>query len=352
MDDNTHKTRSANTLPPIKSLFTQSWQLLKSVLAPLIILNVIVIAVSIAAMLLMLVGFILLGLGAGFSGVFDFNPLSLGIGAVLSFLLFFIIITIISSIAQVGQIIILFEAKSRISVFSVLKRSARYIIPLLILGIVTSFFVFGGFFVFIIPAIIFSIFFSLSYFIVISENTGPLKALRRSVFIVKNNFSSFFLRMLALYGAFILMLIVMSIFTGILSTILDDEFGAIATRVISFVFQIGMSWYAGAYVIILFKQLQKANPQGESSLKIIFIISLIGWILSIVIGYFAIGGIIRLLELQRSNDFEKNLTPAEREELDQILKEIDSEFDIEDIEIEESTDSSEVTSPTPTAETI
>jgi len=144
----------------------------------------------------------------------------------------------------------------------------------------------------------------------------------------------------------------MSIFTGILSTILDDEFGAIATRVISFVFQIGMSWYAGAYVIILFKQLQKANPQGESSLKIIFIISLIGWILSIVIGYFAIGGIIRLLELQRSNDFEKNLTPAEREELDQILKEIDSEFDIEDIEIEESTDSSEVTSPTPTAETI
>lgn len=344
---------SVKTLTPIKTLFSDSYKVIKGVFVPFLLFNILMIAISAVAFLMMLFGFILLGVGAGLSGLFENNLLTLGVGTVASFLLIFIILYVISSIAQIGQVFILYEANPKVNIFSIIKRSARFIVPLIVLGIISTFLVGGGIFLFVIPGIIFSILFSLSYFVLLTEKTTPLGSLRRSFFIVKSNFVPFFLRILALYGALLLAMIVFSIVLAILESILDES-TIIVVHIFNLLFQLAVGWFVVSYMVTLFKDLQRVSPSGESSLKKITIFAILGWLVGIALGYLAFNGIMRLIELNKSNNYEENLTPNEREELDRILEEIDSDFNIDDIDqyLDEGTESSEIETSTPPAQTI
>lgn len=363
MSEKEVKKETVKSLPPIKSLFTDSWELLKKVFGPLLVFNILTFLISLAAVITMGIGFLIAAGGLGILSLSNsdaFNPLAWGLGFASIFAVLFVILIIISSLAQIGSIIILYEAKSQVGVFSVLKRSARFIIPLFLLGLVQTFLVFGGFFVFVIPAFIFSIFFALSTILVITEGDSPLKALRRSAFMVKMNFTALFLRILALYGAMIGYFIIYTILTSIF-----EDIGGIVIllSIINFVVQIALSLYVSAYTITLFKQIQKVTPKGEMSLKIFTIIAVIGWIIAGIIGYFALQFIPLIMEeVNKDNlqNIEEELTPEEREELENLFKEIDGDFNMEDIDQYLDEDSTipdvqvdpAVESSTPPAETI
>ena len=356
------KEESVKSLPPIKSLFMESWEVLKKVFGPLLVFNILTFLISLVAIVIMGIGFLLAagGIGLSLSNVDAFNPLAWGLGFASLVVVLFIALIIISSIAQIGSVIILYDANPRIGVFEVIKRSAGLIIPLFLLGIAHTFLIFGGFFVFIIPAIIFSIFFALSSILIITEGNSPLQSLRRSAFMVKVNFTGLFLRILALYGVMIGYFILYTILTSIF-----EDIGGIVIllSIVNFVVQIALSFYISAYTVTLFKQIQKVTPKGEISLKIFTIIAIVGWVIAGVIAYFAIQFIPLIMEEIKNSDLdniEEELTPEEREDLEKLFQEIDGDFNMEDIDqyMDESTNSPEIDSepviesPTPPAGTI
>lgn len=348
---------SVKTLPPIKSLFIDSWELLRSVIGPFIVFNVVALLAIFVAVIIMIVGIILIGVGGiGLTNYMNINPLALGFGGITFGIIAFIIIAIISSIAQIGAIIILYDANPKINVFSVIRRSGKYIIPMILTGLVTGFLTLGGIFLFVIPAIIFSLFLTFSYYSIVAENKGPIASIKRSIYLVKNNFTGFLLRALALWGILFLINIVFSIILGEAAENSGNDGFILVSSIISIVVQILASWYSIAYSVVLFKQLKKVSGEGESSLKVITILSLVGWIIAIILGYIIIRAIPTFIELIQENnqDFEDQLTPEERKELEEIFKEIDSDFNIEDIDkyMQDSTNSPEIETSTQPAETI
>lgn len=349
--------QAVKNLPPIKSLFTDSWKLLKSVIGPFIVFNVIALLATFIAITIMIVGLLLIGVGGiGLTNSMDINPLAWGFGGVIFGIVAFIIIAIISSIAQIGAIIILYDENPKINVFSVIKRSAKYIIPMILAGLVIGFLVLGGIFLFIIPGIIFSLFLTFPYYSIIAENKGPISSLKRSIYLVKNNFTGFFLRALALWGVLFLINFVFSIILGETAESTGNDSLILGASLINIVVQILTSWYSIAYSVVLFKQLKSASGEGESSLKVITILSIVGWIIAIIIGYIIIRAIPTFIELIQENnmqDFENQLTPEDREELEEIFREIDSDFNIEDIDryMQDSTNSPDIETST-SSETI
>lgn len=354
MSSNSTKAKSVKNLSPVKSLFIESWELLKRVLAPIIIFNVIVIAASAVTIVMMLLGFLLIGFGAGISGLLNQNPLSWGAGAIAMFLIFFAVIAIISSIAQIGSIIIFYEGNPKISVFSVIKKSAKYILPLIGTGLLVFFIVFGGLLLFIIPGIVFSIFLGLAYYSVIIENKGPISALKRSIFLVKGNFSAFFLRILALWGVVFLVTVVISLILTNIAESAGNDGLMVLISLLNLLFQFIATWFSVAYMVTLFKQLQKLSPTGESSLKIISILSVIGWVMGAILIYSVINLVGTLISEYQKGNFQNDLSPEERRELEKIFQEIDGDFNKEDLDkyMQEIEVAPETGTSTPPAETI
>lgn len=319
------------TLPPIKALFTDSFHTLKKVFAPFLIFNILIFAASIFALILMGIGLFLLGFGAFFSGALNNTPFALSMGGIVSILVFILIFALLSSVAQIGQIIILYEEKTKTSVIGVIKRSGKFIIPLIVTSIITGFIVLGGLFLLVIPGMIFALFLIFGMYSVITENKTPLQALRRSVFLVKNNFSAFILRMLALWGVLIGIIIITSILGGIFS---GSEEAAGIFQIINFIIQILVSWYSISYSVTLFKQLQATNKTSEGSLKLFTILSIVGWVLGIVLGFIIFNTVAPIIQsaFKNTDSFRNELTPAEQAEFDRIINEIETDYNSGEIE--------------------
>lgn len=326
------KTHSVKTLPPIKSLFTESYDLLKKTLAPFLVFNIIVFLITIGAVIMMGAGLFMLGFGAIISGIFNDNLPTLGASAVVSVVIFIIVIAIISSLAQIGSTIILFEGKSNAKPVDIIKRSAKFIPPLLGTGLLMFFIIMGGVFLFIIPGIIFSIFLTLSYYAVIIENKGPVEALKRSFYLVTTNFSAFFLRILALWGFLFLINVILGAILGSIADSAGNEGVVGIVNLLNLVLQILTSWFSIAYMVTLFKHLKTIHGDGEKSIKIISILSVVGWIIGAFFLYAVINIAGTLISEFNSDEFQEQLTPDEREELEEFFKEIDSEFNIEDLD--------------------
>ncbi len=320
------------TLPPIKSLFTESYQLLRRTIAPFLVFNIIVFVVTVVAVIMMFAGLFMLGFGALISGALTDNLPTFGASALLTITFFVVLIAILSSIAQIGSTIILYEGKTDAKPVDTIKRSAKYILPLIGAGIISFFIVIGGMFLFIVPGIIFSVLLTLSYYAVVAENKGPVAALKRSFYLTTANFSAFFLRVLALWGFLFLTNFVLGmILTGLAEASQAFEAMVIA-NIVHTVIQVLSSWFALAYTITLFKHLKNIYGEGEKSISIISIISAIGWILGIIFIFLLGTVLMTFIQEYQSGNLENQLSPEDREEFNKLFEEFDQEYNMEDVE--------------------
>ncbi len=339
------------TLPPISTLFTDSFTLLRSVLAPFIVFNIFIFIGSLVAFILIFAGIILLGISFTDTGLFTQGVIpAVGVGIITIFIITFLLVAVISSLGQIGSVIILYEANSHISPFSVIKRSAKYIIPFIVIGIITGLLILGGFFLLIVPGIILALFFHFSAIAVITEGRGIKYALTRSMFLVQKNFGPFFIRILTLWG----IIIILNILISFIGNSGNSEY-LLLTTIINIVMQLLASWYSIAYTIVLFKQLQHVTPKGESSLKIPTIVGIVGLVIALLAGYFIVSAIVDIFEVSLENTPTPEYAPTEREELENIFREIqDGELTEEElrqyIPSEEDTSSSPTQTATPPAE--
>ena len=113
------------------------------------------------------------------------------ISAIL-FIVAVIFIIIMSIWAAVAQLTIIRDEPENLNFKEAFKRSKSKIWPFFITGLLGGLAIFGGFILFIIPGIIFALWFSQYSYIVIEENLQNSEALKRSKYYVKNRLGKVF----------------------------------------------------------------------------------------------------------------------------------------------------------------
>ena len=143
---------------------------------------------------------IILGLLAGggivLAGVTKANPFaSLGAGLILLIVavIAFIYIGVWSSVAELFAIK---DHQENIGFQEAFKRARPYINPFFVTSLLAGLAIMGGFILFIVPGIIFMLWFSQSMFVVINENLTNTKALGKSKAYVKGRLWEVFLKYL------------------------------------------------------------------------------------------------------------------------------------------------------------
>lgn len=180
-------------------------------------------------------------------------------GAII-FLIMILPIVVVSIWAQlVIYNIVVNENESGWSQFG---KAFSKILPFSWIGILVGLIALGGFFLFIVPAIIFSIWFSLSQFVLLKEDIRGFKALFKSKEYVRGNFWAVLARVLILVG----MGAVVGFPVGFISG-LSGVAGPYAEMVVSTVLNIplsaGLSLLAVAYTYEIYKGLRGKKGDVE-----------------------------------------------------------------------------------------
>lgn len=174
-------------LPPVGNLLRRTWQIYKERIRVFLGIAIIPVLVSIPLIIILLAGVLLLPKNIWF---------------LASFLAFYIPVMIILQLwAMLALLFAIKERSDRIGIMDSFRTGWHKILPYLWISVISSFLIVGGFLLFIIPGIIFSIWFSLAIYILISEDLRGMNALFRSKQLVKGYWWSVF-------GRFILIQII------------------------------------------------------------------------------------------------------------------------------------------------
>lgn len=301
-------------LPPVKELFREAWVVFKAsflrlVLYYLMLFGLFLVIVAAATLLILIIYFLtsllsgLLGQSGGVLPVEVLKWVSVSAAAVL----FVVILIFAVSALPIGSILILNDYQQKPSLREILRRSLKLVIPLSLTGFLAGLVIFGGYFVFIIPGILFQIFFAfVSYEVVLGNRRGSA-ALRRSYYLVKNNFWPILGRTVLFW----LLSFVLSMLLSALSP-RDRTLQSPLLSLISGLISIALGMYQMVYVLTLYKQVRSiSSPEEELSIRWITIVSVIGWVVALLIGLslirlFSSGAGERIL-----NEIQKNLiTPT------------------------------------------
>lgn len=181
------------------------------------------------------------------------------LGVVLGILLVVLVVVFmyISLWMQAAYLLALTGTKETIKMKEVLKKARPFILPLFLTSLLTSFLVMGGFFLFLIPGLLLSIWFSQQQYIVVFEKKSTFLALHTSREYFRGRFFPVFWRMIAVYLPVILLGILIS------PSSQQDSPSALNSlfQLISFIAQ---PLYL-AYGVVLYKHLGKTIDQEIST---------------------------------------------------------------------------------------
>jgi hypothetical protein len=270
------KTKSH--LPSLQVLAKDSWELFKKTWVAYLKL----VGLAIAYVFLALLIGLLLSLPITFGVIgshfnifshltpFDISALVL---LILWFIFFFLSIIAIDVILPIVGIFIL-QGKKTSPIFALIKQAKPYFWPYFLTVFLTGLFVFGGIPLLLIPGLLIGFFFCFVAYEVVIDNQKYLTALKRSYFMVKNNFWEVLGR-----------LIVLEVATIIVSSVLRRlSHGDGLLGLVNFLFAIFASWYARAYLYLLFKELRaKTTFPQQISITWIWVVSAIGWAIIILL---------------------------------------------------------------------
>ncbi len=157
----------------------------------------------------------------------------------------------------------------------------------------------GGFFLFIIPGFIASMYLGFSTFIFITEDVRGIQALVRSWYYVRGNFWKIFIRYLALL---ILLIIVTGLYSGIMGIFGHNLFTAHKTFAATVLMDILNTFFTSPFTIfflfVLYRELKSRKTllpseaeekEIKKGLKILIIIGIVGAALLVCLGLFFLG---------------------------------------------------------------
>ena len=132
----------------------------------------------------------------------------------------------------------------------------KKLIPLFFVGFLSSLIITGGYLFFVIPGLIFSFWFSLSYYLIYTDNVGGMNALLLSRDYIKGSFSKVFFRFLLL-GVFSLLISAPLALVESLSE--QRAFGAVVTMFYTIFF----TPFAFIYIYVLYSALKQLRGEFE-----------------------------------------------------------------------------------------
>lgn len=312
------------SMASIYDLMAESWDVCKKSWLHLFVFNLVSLVVLGLVILAGVVLVVASGAGAAFSAEQQNYALTggLAIAAVIAGLLFILFCMAWGVVVNVGSMLIVSQ-KGQISLDETIKKSIGFIFSMLLIGIFNSFIIFGGFFVFILPAFLFALFFLFGGYEVVFNNKKGLDALRLSMSIVIQNFWGILGRVLLLGVIIFGSSIVLNLFIGLPLLVMDKNsvvFGlwSLVGVVIRIIFNILISFFTTSYLFTLYKQAKAAAKEGQSSLLWVGITSVIGWAIFILIIASYGGQMVKVI--QESMQEGKISTPTQQNYSGSMMK--------------------------------
>jgi hypothetical protein len=266
------------TLPSIQKLASDAWELFKktwTVYLKLVLLAIAFIFLAILIGILIILPISFVAVGSHFQLFNQLTPFNIATFILFIFwlVLFFVSLLAIQIAYPIAGVFIL-QGKKTSPIFDLIKATKPYFWPYFLVVLLSAFLTVGGMILLVIPGFLIAFFFSfVLYEVVIDGHKGKI-ALKHSYFMVKNNFWEVLVRLVVLEVAIIIV-------TSILNRVAA---GDSLLGLVSFLFSLFASWYARAYTFLLYKEVRaKTTFPSEISINWIWIVSLIGWVLVILL---------------------------------------------------------------------
>ncbi len=243
----------------------------------------------------------LIASGVGFSSLFQENsvPNFAVLGPILTLaiiigVIFFFLFIFTNVFIQVGTILSIRHSQDKKSFGELFHKSFNFILPLFVVGIISGFYSFGGFFVFFIPSLLFSFFFIFTAYVYITaDNPTILGSFRRSMALVTSHFWG-------LLGRLVLWIVIVVIIWLICTLIFRGSNGA---SFVSSIVQTVLGWFGTIYIYVLFIHADKSTDSKKmSSLLWPTIVSAIGLVLGTLM---IIGMVMIFSNLSKSGALDK-----------------------------------------------
>lgn len=272
-------------LPDIGDLFSESWQYFKKSILHIFIFNIIGGTVIVALVIAFVI--FLISSGVGVSSLFQNNtvPDLAVLGPVISLaviigIIFLFLFIFVNVFIQIGTILSIKHSQDKTPFGEIFHKSFKFILPLFVVGIISGFYSLGGFFIFIIPSLLFSFFFIFtSYVYLTSDNPTILGSFRRSMALVTTHFWGLLGR--------VLLWVVIALAVLLTCTIVLK--GNSSVSFVSSIIQTVVGWFGTVYIYVLFVHADKSTDSKKmSSLVWPTVVAAIG----LVLGTLMITGMI------------------------------------------------------------
>ncbi len=220
-------------LPLIEQVFHESWILFKKTFWWYVLFIIIgVVAIALTAVILMAISF----LGSNLM-------VPLMIFALCLTFLFFVFGMPLWTFLMVSLV----NSGTRVPLWATIKKGKPFIFPLLLVTFLSQVIITAGYFVLIIPGIIFSVLFIFVPFIIILEDRKPMiEVLKRSYYLVKAHFWPLFLRLFIIFAVTFCISLVLALIPYV-NFILDPI----------------VSWFYFIWTFVLYQHVVKVTPESK-----------------------------------------------------------------------------------------
>lgn len=246
-------------------------------------------------LLAVLITIALLGGGMISAGFMQNYPdlTSFTLAFLVSCLLVILAIAIFNTAIWGAQILVVASPKDSLSLTESFKGGFRLTIPLFLTVLLGGLLIFGGFFVFILPALLFGFLLSFSTYAVVLDGYSPINALRRSVGMISAHFGEVLIRVVVLWLIYFLV-------SGLIPEILRSINGNlnVLIKILSFIVDLVLGWYMLAYGVTMYQHLRGISDKEQGPLRWLVATSFIGWVLVVFLG-------IGIFGFVRSEGFKK-----------------------------------------------
>lgn len=192
-------TIEPNHFPTFIELLKQSWQVYKNRWKTIVGTILVPIGITILLIIPLIIFFMTIGFGSAAKSNNPFTPI-MGI-AVIYIIIFVILMILFQLWAQVSLLVAIRDRTEKVGTKAAYGKSKIFILRYFLLGIALCFVIAFGYILFVIPGIIFGIWFGLSYYVLVTENTGVIASMKKSKEYVSGKLVDIFYRNL-LFGLF------------------------------------------------------------------------------------------------------------------------------------------------------
>lgn len=193
-------TPESNRFPSFMELLKESWQVYKNRWKTIVATILAPIGVALLLAIPFLVFLVAMGFSLSTKSNNSFTPMMIGI-AVIYIIIFVILMVLFQLWAQVSLLVAIRDRAEKVGTKAAYGKSKTFILRYFLLGIALCFVIAFGYVLFVIPGIIFGLWFGLSYYVLVTENTGVIESMKKSKEYVKGKLVDIFYRNL-LFGLF------------------------------------------------------------------------------------------------------------------------------------------------------